>query len=41
MGRIKFATFDTVSTAKKIIVATEENVVAALNIKSGEYAMIN
>ncbi|XP_043271773.1 ER membrane protein complex subunit 1 isoform X2 [Venturia canescens] len=35
IGRIKFAEFDTVSTAKKIIVATEENVVAALN-KSGQ-----
>ncbi|XP_012286292.1 ER membrane protein complex subunit 1 isoform X2 [Orussus abietinus] len=36
VGRIKFASFDTVSTAKKIIVATEENVVAALNLKSGQ-----
>ncbi|XP_011867033.1 PREDICTED: ER membrane protein complex subunit 1 isoform X2 [Vollenhovia emeryi] len=36
VGRIKFASFDTVSTAKKIIVATEENVIAALNLKSGQ-----
>ncbi|XP_063985411.1 ER membrane protein complex subunit 1 isoform X2 [Diachasmimorpha longicaudata] len=36
VGRIKFASFDTVSTAKKIIVATEENVLAALNLKSGQ-----
>ncbi|XP_078041863.1 ER membrane protein complex subunit 1 isoform X2 [Augochlora pura] len=36
VGKIKFASFDTVSTAKKIIVATEENVVAALNLKSGQ-----
>lgn len=36
MGQIKFSHFDTVSTAKKIIIATEENVVAALNFKSGQ-----
>ncbi|XP_011303674.1 ER membrane protein complex subunit 1 isoform X2 [Fopius arisanus] len=36
VGRIKFSSFDTVSTAKKIIVATEENVLAALNLKSGQ-----
>ncbi|XP_020295195.1 ER membrane protein complex subunit 1 isoform X2 [Pseudomyrmex gracilis] len=36
IGKIKFASFDTVSTAKKIIVATEENVIAALNLKSGQ-----
>ncbi|XP_012260554.2 ER membrane protein complex subunit 1 isoform X1 [Athalia rosae] len=36
VGKIKFASFDTVSAAKKIIVATEENVVAALNLKSGQ-----
>ncbi|XP_044011257.1 ER membrane protein complex subunit 1 isoform X2 [Aphidius gifuensis] len=36
VGQIKFADFDTVSTAKKIIVATEENVIAALNLKSGK-----
>jgi len=36
VGKIKFASFDTVSTAKKIIVATEENVIAALNLKSGK-----
>ncbi|XP_072949893.1 ER membrane protein complex subunit 1 isoform X2 [Epargyreus clarus] len=36
VGRIKFAQFDTVSTAKKIIVATEENVLAALHLKTGE-----
>lgn len=35
VGRIKFAQFDTVSTAKKIIVATEENVLAALHLKTG------
>ncbi|XP_045496441.1 ER membrane protein complex subunit 1 isoform X1 [Colias croceus] len=36
VGRIKFAHFDTVTTAKKIIVATEENVLAALNLKTGQ-----
>ncbi|XP_045520266.1 ER membrane protein complex subunit 1 isoform X1 [Pieris brassicae] len=36
VGRIKFSHFDTVSTAKKIIVATEENVLAALNLKTGQ-----
>ncbi|XP_050349636.1 ER membrane protein complex subunit 1 isoform X1 [Nymphalis io] len=36
VGRIKYAQFDTVSTAKKIIVATEENVLAALNLKTGQ-----
>ncbi|XP_048477544.1 ER membrane protein complex subunit 1 isoform X3 [Plutella xylostella] len=36
VGRIKFAQYDTTSTAKKIIVATEENVIAALNLKTGE-----
>ncbi|KAJ0177967.1 hypothetical protein K1T71_006840 [Dendrolimus kikuchii] len=36
VGRVKFAQFDTVSTAKKIIVATEENVLAALNLKTGQ-----
>ncbi|XP_028044112.1 ER membrane protein complex subunit 1 isoform X1 [Bombyx mandarina] len=36
VGRIKFAQFDTVSTARKIIVATEENVLAALNLKTGQ-----
>ncbi|CAH0583257.1 unnamed protein product [Chrysodeixis includens] len=36
VGRIKFSQFDTVSTAKKIIVATEENVLAALNLKTGQ-----
>ncbi|XP_012144585.1 ER membrane protein complex subunit 1 isoform X2 [Megachile rotundata] len=36
VGKIKFASFDTVSAAKKIIVATEENVIAALNFKSGQ-----
>ncbi|XP_076766760.1 ER membrane protein complex subunit 1 isoform X2 [Xylocopa sonorina] len=36
VGKIKFASFDTVSTARKIIVATEENVIAALNLKSGQ-----
>ena len=35
VGKIKFASFDTVSAAKMIIVATEENVIAALNLKSG------
>lgn len=40
MGRLKFASFDTVSTAKKIIVATEENVLAALNLKSGNYEIL-
>lgn len=41
MGRIKFAQFDTVSTAKKIIVATEENVLAALNLKTGTLILID
>lgn len=36
VGKVKFASFDTVSTTKKIIVATEENVIAALNLKSGQ-----
>uniref|UniRef100_A0A2A4K944 ER membrane protein complex subunit 1 n=1 Tax=Heliothis virescens TaxID=7102 RepID=A0A2A4K944_HELVI len=36
VGRIKYSQFDTVSTAKKIIVATEENVLAALNLKTGQ-----
>ncbi|CAG4970159.1 unnamed protein product [Parnassius apollo] len=36
VGRIKFAQFDTVSTAKKLIVATEENVLAALHLKTGQ-----
>ncbi|KAL4702027.1 hypothetical protein ACJJTC_014040 [Scirpophaga incertulas] len=36
VGRIKFSQFDTVSTARKIIVATEENVLAALNLKTGQ-----
>ncbi|KOB77645.1 Uncharacterized protein OBRU01_03726, partial [Operophtera brumata] len=36
VGRIKFSQFDTVSTAKKLIVATEENVLAALNLKTGQ-----
>ncbi|XP_066599406.1 ER membrane protein complex subunit 1 isoform X2 [Prorops nasuta] len=36
VGQIKFASFDTISTARKIIVATEENVIAALNLKSGQ-----
>ncbi|XP_077289149.1 ER membrane protein complex subunit 1 isoform X2 [Arctopsyche grandis] len=36
VGKIKFSNFDTISAAKKIIVATEENVLAALNLKSGQ-----
>ncbi|XP_011504565.1 PREDICTED: ER membrane protein complex subunit 1 [Ceratosolen solmsi marchali] len=36
VGKIKFANFDNVSQVKKIIVATEENVIAALNIKTGQ-----
>ncbi|KMQ96597.1 er membrane protein complex subunit 1-like isoform x2 protein [Lasius niger] len=36
VGKIKFASFDTVSATKKIIVATEENVIAALNLNSGQ-----
>ncbi|XP_026325305.1 uncharacterized protein LOC113234223, partial [Hyposmocoma kahamanoa] len=36
VGRIKLAQFDTASTAKRIIVATEENVLAALNLKTGQ-----
>lgn len=41
VGRIKFSQFDTVSTAKKIIVATEENVLAALNLKTGKLILLN
>lgn len=33
IGKVKFASFDSV---KRIIVATEENVIAAINIKSGQ-----
>lgn len=40
VGRIKFSQFDTVSTAKKIIVATEENVLAALNLKTGKLILL-
>lgn len=40
VGRIKFAQFDTVSTAKKLIVATEENVLAALNLKTGKLILL-
>uniref|UniRef100_A0ABD2XHY3 ER membrane protein complex subunit 1 n=1 Tax=Trichogramma kaykai TaxID=54128 RepID=A0ABD2XHY3_9HYME len=40
VGKIKFATFDTTTNPKKIIVATEENVIAALNINSGLYDFI-
>ena len=36
IGKVKFASFDTVSKTPKIIVATEENVIAALSIKTGE-----
>ncbi|XP_058792034.1 ER membrane protein complex subunit 1 isoform X2 [Phymastichus coffea] len=36
VGKIKFASFDTVSMAKKVVVATEENVIAALNVKTGQ-----
>ncbi|KAJ9575487.1 hypothetical protein L9F63_007645 [Diploptera punctata] len=36
VGKLKFASFDTTSTVKKVFVATEENVVAALNLKSGQ-----
>ncbi|XP_017885451.1 ER membrane protein complex subunit 1 isoform X2 [Ceratina calcarata] len=36
VGKIRFAHFDTVSNTKKIIVATEENVIAAINLKSGQ-----
>ncbi|KAK7866597.1 hypothetical protein R5R35_010431 [Gryllus longicercus] len=35
VGHVKFAEFDTVSSVKKVFVSTEENVVAALNLKSG------
>lgn len=35
VGKLKFAYLDTTSTVKKVFVATEENVVAALNLKSG------
>lgn len=36
VGKLKFANLDTISTLKKVFVATEENVVAALNLKSGQ-----
>lgn len=35
VGNVKFAEFDMVSSIKKVFVATEENVIAALNLKSG------
>lgn len=37
VGKLKFAHLDTVSTVKKVFVATEENAVAALNLKSGNF----
>lgn len=40
VGRIKFAQFDTEFNARRIIVATEENVLAALNLKTGEYYLV-
>ncbi|XP_044739734.1 ER membrane protein complex subunit 1 isoform X2 [Chrysoperla carnea] len=36
VGKLKLSQFDTVSTAKRIIVVTEENVVAALHLKTGQ-----
>ncbi|XP_067005032.2 ER membrane protein complex subunit 1 isoform X2 [Anabrus simplex] len=35
VGKVKFAEFDAISPIKKVFVATEENVIAALNLKSG------
>lgn len=40
VGKLKFSQFDTVSTAKRLIVATEENVVAALQLKTGKRDLI-
>lgn len=37
VGKLKFAHLDTVSTVKKVFVTTEENVIAALNLKSGKF----
>lgn len=37
IGKLKFAHLDTVSATKKAFVATEENVVAALDVKSGNF----
>jgi hypothetical protein len=37
VGKLKFAHLDAASTIKKVFVATEENVVAALNLKSGKF----
>ncbi|XP_014216207.1 ER membrane protein complex subunit 1 isoform X2 [Copidosoma floridanum] len=36
VGKVKYASFDSVYAAKKIIVVTEENVIAALNIRTGQ-----
>lgn len=36
IGQLKFSAIDTKSSSKKIFVATEENVLAALAVKSGE-----
>lgn len=36
MGKLKFAFLEASPASKKLIVATEENVVAALNSRSGE-----
>lgn len=36
MGKLKFASLEASQGSKKLIVATEKNVVAALNSRSGE-----
>lgn len=36
VGRLKFSAIDTKSSSKKVFVATEENVLAALAVKSGD-----
>lgn len=36
MGKLKFASLEASQGSKKLVVATEENVVAALNSRSGE-----
>jgi hypothetical protein len=37
IGKIRFAAFDAVSGTKRILVATEQNVIAALHPKNGKH----
>jgi len=41
IGKIRFAAFDAVSGTKKILIATEQNVIAALHPKNGLIYIIN